>query len=144
MEGLNCFQSPGLSLFAFCFGPDHRFPIGRKDQTCAGIGKLDPAACRFLDIQKKRALNAVFVGTCFDMDTVLKKDISSAQDVFALVRGIGEVMETTIRVPVFFGAGKIIGLVIYSKPRSADSAVIKLDHFRDTAAKAGFHKRTEL
>ena len=40
MKRLNRLESPGLALLALLFGPANGFPIGRQNQSSAGIGNL--------------------------------------------------------------------------------------------------------
>lgn len=46
-------------------------------------------------------------------------------------------------LPVFFGAGKVVGLVVHREPAAANPPVVHLDIFGHAAAKAVFHECTE-
>jgi hypothetical protein len=61
VKGVDGFQAPGLTLFAVGLCPADRLPVGVKDQPRARIGQFDAVACRFPDIQEKRALDRVLV-----------------------------------------------------------------------------------
>ena len=96
VEGLDGFQPPGLTLLALGFRPGDGFPIGGEDKARAGIGQFHTVARRFPDIKEEGALDRVLVGAGFDVDAVFKEDVGGAQDVFALVGGVGEVMEAAV------------------------------------------------
>ncbi|MNV87866.1 hypothetical protein D3C71_1820230 [compost metagenome] len=127
MEGFDGFEAPGLAALPLGFGPGDGFPIWRQDQPCPGIGQLDPVARRFPDIEEERALDGMLVRAGFDMDPVFEEDVGGAQDVLALVGGIGDVMEAPVATAMFLGAGQIIGLVIDGEPAAAQPAVVEPD-----------------
>ena len=112
VEGLDRLQPPGLALLAVGLGPDHRLPVGREDQPGAGIGQFDPVARRLPDIEEERALDRVLVRAGLDMDAVLQEDVGGAQDVLALVGGIGDMVQPAMAAAALFGADQIVGLVV--------------------------------
>lgn len=75
VETLDRLQTPRLALLPLGFGPRHSVPIGIENEARARIGDLDPVTSRFIDIEKKRLLNGMFMRPGFDIDTVLKKNI---------------------------------------------------------------------
>ncbi len=83
-------------------------------------------------------------GGGFDMDAVLEKDIGGAQNVLALIGGVGDVMETALPATMLLGAGKVIGLVVDGEPAPAQPTIVERDHLGDAAAQACLHERTEL
>ncbi|MNI27647.1 hypothetical protein D3C73_813940 [compost metagenome] len=89
-------------------------------------------------------MNGVLVGAGFDMHTVLQENVGGAQNVLALIGCIRHVMEPSHTAPMFFGAGKIIRLVVDSEPGTTDPAVVELDEFRDPGTEAGLHKAFEF
>lgn len=131
METLDCLQPPGLAFFAVAFGPDHGFPIRLENQPRTGICQLHAVACRLPDIEKEGALDCMFMGPGFDVNTVLEEDVGSAQNIFAGIRRIGEVMKTSLAAPMLFGTGQIIGLVVDREPAAAKTTIVQPDHFGD-------------
>src|SRR6476620_10299821 len=93
MKRLDRLQSPGLALLALFLGPDDRLPVGGQDQAGAGIGDFDAVAAGLIDIEEEGLLDRVLVWTGLDMDAVLEKDVGGAQDLFAAVERVGDVME---------------------------------------------------
>ena len=112
VERLDRLQPPGLALLAVGLGPDDRLPVGREDQSRAGIGEFDAIAGRLPDIEEERALDRVLVRSGFDMDAVLQEDVGGAQDVLARVGGVGDVVQPAATAAMFLGAGEIVGLVV--------------------------------
>jgi hypothetical protein len=80
----------------------------------------------------------------FDVDTVMREDVGGAQYVLALVGRIGDMMQAPYPAAVFFGAGKIMGLVVHREPAAAQAAVIQLDFLGHSRSKAGSHEAAEL
>ena len=74
----------------------------------------------------------------------LEAYIRRAQDVLALVGGIGHVMQPAIAAAVFLGTGQVIGLVVDREPASADPPVVQLDVFRHARPQAGLHEAAEF
>ena len=72
---------------------------GGEDQPGAGIGELDPVAGGLPDIEEEGALDGVLVRPGLDVDAVLEEDVGGAQDVLALVDGVGEVVEAAVAAP---------------------------------------------
>ena len=92
VERLNSLEAPGLPLLTFFLRPGHWLPIRLQDETCARVGKFDPVAGRLPHVEEERALDRMLVRSRLDVHAVLEKDIGRAQNVFALVGGIGDVM----------------------------------------------------
>lgn len=61
VERLDGLQAPGLTLFTLALGPVDRFPVGREDETRAGIRDLDSLSARLEDIEEERLLDSVLV-----------------------------------------------------------------------------------
>ena len=76
----------------------------------------------------------------FDMNPVFQKDIGGAQDVFALIGGIGDMMQPPVAPAMLFGAGQIIGLVVDGEPAAPKPPVIKLDLLGNPRAQTGLHE----
>ncbi len=144
VECLDRLQAPGLPLASLCLGPAYRFPIGGEDQPCTCIRQFNPIAGRFPDIEKEGSLNGVFMRPLLDMDAILQENIGCPQNVFALIGGIGDMMQPPFAATMFFGAGQIVTLVIDREPAPAQTAIIQLDVFGHTRAKACFHEAPEL
>ena len=47
-----------------------------------------------------------------DMDAVLQEEVGRAQDVLALVGGVGDVVQPAVAAAVLLGAGEVVGLVV--------------------------------
>ena len=140
METLDGLQSPGLALSAVGLRPANRFPIRGEDQAGTGIGQFHPVAGGFPDIEKERALNSVFVRSCFDVDPRLEEQVGCAQDILPLVGCVGNVVQTTEPAAVLFGAGKVVGLVVDREPAATQPSVVELDILSHTTAEAGLHE----
>ena len=106
VEGFNGLETPRLPLFPLRFGPDNWLPIRCKDQASACVCQFDAIARRLPHIEEERALNGVLVRAGFDVNARFQEQISRAQDIFALVSGIGDMVKTPMAFPVFFGAGQ--------------------------------------
>ena len=98
MKQLDRLQPPRLALLALFLGPDDRLPVRRENKTGAGVGDFDAVAAGFVDVKEKRLLDRVLVRTGLDIDAVLQEDVGSAQDFFAAVERIGDVMEAAGRI----------------------------------------------
>ena len=92
VERLNRLKAPGLPFLTFLLRPGHWLPIRGQDETCAGVGKFDPVTGRLPYVEEERALDGMLMRSRLDVHAVLEKDIRRAQDIFALVSGIGDVM----------------------------------------------------
>src|SRR5882762_11412857 len=93
MKRLDRLQPPRLALLALFLGPDDRLPVGRKNETGAGVGDFDAVAAGLVDIEEERLLNRVLVRAGLDIDAVLQKNVGGAQHVLAAVERVGDVME---------------------------------------------------
>ena len=93
VECLDRLEAPGLPFPAIGLGPADRRPVGRKHQPCTRIGKLYAVAGRFPDIEEEGSLDRVLVRPGFDMHAVLQEEVGGTQDVLALVRRVGQMME---------------------------------------------------
>ena len=85
----------------------------------------------------------MFVGARFNMNAIFQKYVGGAQNVFAGVGGVGDVMQTRVAAAVFFGTGQIIGFVVHRKPTAAQSAIVQLNIFGHARSQTGFHKFAE-
>src|SRR6266576_2419666 len=94
MKRLDRLQPPRLALLALFFGPHDRLPVGREDETGAGVGDFDAVAAGLVDIEEECLLDGVLVRAGLDIDAVLEKDIGGAQHVLAAVERVGDVMKT--------------------------------------------------
>ena len=94
MKRLDGLQSPRLALLALFFGPHDRLPVGREDETGAGVGDFDAVAAGLVDVEEKRLLDGMLVRAGLDIDAVLQEDIGGAQHVLAAVERVGDVVET--------------------------------------------------
>jgi len=101
VKGLDGPKPPCLALAPVRLGPAHRLPVGGQDQARAGIGQLDPVAGRLPHVEKEGPLNRVLMRARLDMDTVFKEDIGGAQDILALVGGIGDMVEPALAAAMF-------------------------------------------
>ena len=81
--------------------------------------------------------------TCFDVNARLKEQIGRAQNILALIGGIGHMMEPPVTTAMFLGTGKVIGFVVHSEPTSPNAPIVQLDHFRHARSQTGFHKISE-
>src|SRR3954471_15939549 len=68
--------------------------------TGAGVGDLYAIAAGLIHIQKEGLLDGVLVRAGLDVDAVLQENVGGAQNVFAAVEGVGDVMETARRFVV--------------------------------------------
>ena len=144
METFDGLQAPGLAFLSVGFGPENRLPIRSKDQSGSGIGKFHPVAGGFPDIEEERALDGVLVRTGFDENTVFQEYVGRTQDVLALIRGIGNVVQSSVAAAMFFGAGKVVGFVVDRKPTASEAAIVELDVLGDACTEAGDHEISEL
>src|ERR1700760_622230 len=97
VKGCDGLQSPRLPFLAFLLGPDDRLPVRRQDQPRPGIGDFDPVAAGLIDVEKEGLLDRMLVRAGLDIDPVLEKDVGGAQDVFAAVERVSEMMEAARR-----------------------------------------------
>ena len=134
MEGFDRFEPPGLPLLTLGLRPSDGFPIRRKDQARAGVCNLDTIAGGFPYVEEERALYGVFVRARFYVDTDFKEDVSRPQDVFALIGGVGNVVESAVAFAVLFSARQIVRLIVDGKPAAAKATVVEEDLFGDAAA----------
>src|SRR5690606_33715307 len=93
---------------------------------------------------EERALDRLLVRTGLDVDAVLQEDVGSTQDILALIRGVGDMMQTTIAATALFGADRVVGLVVAGEPDTTEPTIIQLDHLGDARAQAGLHELAEL
>ena len=89
-------------------------------------------------------MNGMLVRAGFDMDAVFQKHIRRAQDVFALIGGVGHMVQTPQTAAMFFGAGQIVGFVVYCEPAATKPAIVQLDVFGHAAAQTSLHKAAEF
>src|SRR3954451_8948442 len=100
VEGLDRLQSPSLVLGAFRLAPHDRLPIRREDQPGAGIGDLDAIAARLVDIKEERLLDCMLMRAGLDEHAILEKDVGRAQNFFAAIERVCDVMEAPARAGV--------------------------------------------
>ena len=74
------------------------------------------------------------------MHTVFQKHIRGAQDVLALVRGIGNMVQPALAAAMFLGTGQIVGLVVDGEPAAAETAVIQPDLFGHPRPQTSLHE----
>ena len=78
MKRLDRLQPPRLALLALFLGPHDRLPVGREDETGAGVGDFDAVAAGLVDIEEECLLDGVLMRAGFDKDSVSRK-ISAAR-----------------------------------------------------------------
>src|ERR1700754_1159065 len=100
MKRLDRLQPPRLSLPSLLLGPYDRLPVRRQNEPRAGVGDFDAVAAGFVDIEEEGLLDGVLVRAGFDVDAVFQEDVGGAQDVFAAVESVGDVVETARRLEV--------------------------------------------
>src|ERR1700730_8018591 len=93
MKRLDRLPPPRLALLAFLLGPHDRLPVRREDQAGAGVGDFDPVAAGVADIEEEGLLERVLGRAGFDIDPVLEKNVGGAQNLFAAVERVGDVVK---------------------------------------------------
>src|ERR1700687_5184479 len=140
MKRLDCLESPGLPLLSLFFRPDNRFPIRCKDQARARVGDFHAVAPGFVDIQEKSLLDGMFVWAGFDEDSVLKKNIGGAQNVFAAIDGVGDVVEAAARSRMIARVSEIVTLVADREPHARFRSIVHHDLLGEPATQVVFKK----
>ncbi len=107
MEGFYGFQAPGLTHFTFLLGPNDGFPIGIEDRVAAG-GHFNAIAARFVEIEKKRLTNGMFVRSSFDEGAGFAEDVGHFEDVFAGFHEVSDVMKAAVVTGGVFGDGDVV------------------------------------
>jgi hypothetical protein len=99
-----------------------------------GIGDFDPVAGRLVDIEEERALDGVLVGAGFDEDAILEEDVGGAQDIVALVGGVGNMMKAAAHPGMVLGHRHVVALVVDGEPAPGEAAAVEADLFGYPAA----------
>jgi len=71
-------QPPSLALLALFLSPHDRLPVGREDETGAGVGDFDAVAAGLPDMEEEGLLDRMLVRAGLDVNAVLEKDIGGA------------------------------------------------------------------
>src|SRR3954471_23160081 len=140
VERFDRLQSPRLPLRPLGFTPHDRLPIRREDQPRPGIGHFDAIAARLVDVQKKGLLDRVLMRAGLDEHTILEKDIGGAQNFFAAVERVSDVMKAPARAGVVARIGEIVALIRECDSHRGFTAVVQNDLLGETAAEIVLEK----
>ncbi len=107
VERVDGFQTPSLAGFAFLLGPDDGLPIGVENCVTAG-GDFDAIAAGFVEIEKKRLTNGMFVRAGFDEGAAFAEEVGHFENIFARFHEVSDVVETTVVTGGVFGDGDVV------------------------------------
>src|SRR5699024_3852970 len=127
MKRWHCLHSPSLTLGAFRLGPVDHWLVRIQNQPCPGVCGLDAVTARLPNVEEEGLVDRMFIGTIFDVDALFEKVVCSYDNVFACVRGEGQMEEAAALTVQGIAVYDVVGFLRESGPSCCVAAFIKFD-----------------
>src|SRR5699024_650027 len=98
-----------------------------QNQPCPGVGELDAVTARLPNVEEEGLVDRMFIGTIFDVDALFVKVVCSFENVFACVRGEGQMVEAAALTGRGIGGYGVVGFLRESGPSCCVAAFIEFD-----------------